>query len=520
METAVSHSIEGRRQTEQARLDSKKTAAERNKWGQFATPPELARSLARYARGLLGEISLRFLDPAIGTGSFYSALLEVFPAEAIEAATGIELDPSFAAAAASLWEKSGLHVVEGDFTKQRPPTRRYNFVLTNPPYVRHHHLPGADKDRLKAQLAHSLHMEISGLAGLYCYFLLLCHDWLDDDGLAIWLIPSEFMDVNYGATIRRYLTECVTLVHIHRFCPTDVQFADALVSSAVVVFRKSRPSSGHRARFSFGGPIEEPQSEALVPGDTLRHSRKWTQFPARTTVESTDELRLGDLFSIKRGLATGSNSFFILNDEEIRRWHIPNRFLKPILPGPRYLTTDVIEPQSETACAVFPRLYLLDCREPEDKIKATWPRFYEYLQKGRKEDIHASYLASHRTPWYSQEQRPPAPFLCTYMGRSANGKHPFRFIWNRSEATAHNVYLMLYPKSHLQEALKKHPELEARVFEALQRIAPDQLVSEGRVYGGGLHKVEPKELGLVPARTVLESIDGHVRVERQESLFA
>ena len=46
------------------------------------------------------------------------------------------------------------------------------------------------------------------------------------------------------------------------------------------------------------------------------------------------------------------------------------------------------------------------------------------------------------------------------------------FIWNRSQATAHNVYLMLYPKSRLQEALTNHPELAARVFEALQRITP------------------------------------------------
>ena len=364
-----------------------------------------------------------------------------------------------------------------------------------------------------------MHMEISGLAGLYCYFLLLCHDWMEEQGLAIWLIPSEFMDVNYGVTLRRYLTERVTLLHIHRFCPTDVQFADALVSSAVVVFRKSPTPHGHRARVSFGGPIEAPQSEAQVSLDTLLHSRKWTQFPARTTLEKSDELTLGDLFRIKRGLATGSNSFFILDDEEIKQWRIPRRFLKPILPGPRYLTTDIVNPQSDEAPAVFPRLHLLDCSEPEDKIKATWPRFYEYLRKGREQDIHVSYLASHRTPWYSQEQRPPAPFLCTYMGRSANGRRPFRFIWNRSDATAHNVYLMLYPKSRLQEALRNHPELEAKVFEALQCITPGQIVSEGRVYGGGLHKVEPNELAQTPARVVLESIDAHVQIERQSNLF-
>lgn len=520
MATANHQTIEGQRQAEQARLDSLKTAAERNKWGQFATPFELALSLTRYAHQSAGHGSIRFLDPAIGTGAFFSALSQTVPAKTIEAAAGVELDPIFAGAAERLWGKSGLHVIRGDFTKQRPPNHRFNLVLANPPYVRHHHLHGSEKDRLKFQLADSLHMEISGLAGLYCYFLLLCHDWMEEQGLALWLIPSEFMDVNYGSTLRRYLTEQVTLLHIHRFCPTDVQFTDALVSSAIVVFRKSAPSAEHRARFSFAGPIDHPQQEAFVPLDTLRHSRKWTQLSGQRTVEGTDGITLGDIFFIKRGLATGSNSFFILSPERVEEWGIPHQFLKPILPGPRDVTADIIEAHPNGDPAVTPRMYLLDCNESEEKIKTRWPRFYEYLQKGHQEKIADSYLASHRARWYSQEQRPPAPFLCTYMGRTRVGKHPFRFIWNRSQATAHNVYLMLYPKGPLLAALKNHPELEERVFKALQRITPSQLVSEGRVYGGGLHKVEPKELAQIPARGVLDSIDGLVRIERQEKLFA
>ena len=78
---------------------------------------------------------------------------------------------------------------------------------------------------------------------------------------------------------------------------------------------------------------------------------------------------------------------------------------------------------------------------------------------------------------------------------------------------------MLYPKNRLQEALNDHPELTAKVFEALQSVTPGQFISEGRVYGGGLHKVEPKELALIPARAVLESIQEHFHVERQEKLF-
>ena len=77
---------------------------------------------------------------------------------------------------------------------------------------------------------------------------------------------------------------------------------------------------------------------------------------------------------------------------------------------------------------------------------------------------------------------------------------------------------MLYPKKHLQEALTSHPELEARVFEALQRITPAQLLSEGRVYGGGLHKVEPKELAQIPARAVLEALP-QIDLQLQGNLF-
>ncbi len=519
METKATQRIEERRLQEQARLDALKTATERNQWGQFATPPQLARSITRYALTLMDGAPVRFLDPAVGTGSFFSALCQESGSHKIESAVGVELDPLFAESADTLWSGSGLRVIKGDFTRQLVPGDRFSLLLSNPPYVRHHHLQFEEKTRLKTKLAQSLRLDISGLAGLYCYFLLLCHDWMEDDGLAAWLIPSEFMDVNYGVTLRRYLTERVTLLHIHRFCPTDVQFTDALVSSAVVLFRKSPPPAGHHVRCSLGGPIEAPKSEVSVPVEELAHSQKWTQFPGGTAGERNGEPTLGDLFAIKRGLATGANSFFILTDAEVEQWEIPSAFLKPILPGPRHLADDIVRALPGGTPEVSPRLYLLDCVETEDKIKAMWPRFFEYLQLGREQNVHASYLTSRRAPWYSQENRPPAPFLCTYMGRSRNGKSPFRFLWNRSQATAHNVYLMLYPKGRMRDALKDHPELEANVFEALQRITPGQMLSEGRVYGGGLHKVEPKELAQIPARLVIESMAAHLHIEHQGQLF-
>jgi hypothetical protein len=42
----------------------------------------------------------------------------------------------------------------------------------------------------------------------------------------------------------------------------------------------------------------------------------------------------GELFTIKRGLATGDNEFFILSEGKAKELGIPRRFLRPILPPP------------------------------------------------------------------------------------------------------------------------------------------------------------------------------------------
>ena len=518
--------IEARRIVEQTRFDQLKDADERNRWGQFATPPALAIDMAEYAWKLWRKRSepARFLDPAIGTGSFYSAFLHVFPNDLIGNAAGVELDPDIASTASSLWKSTGLNVTVGDFTKLSAPrsNERFNLILTNPPYVRHHHLPKADKKRLKAQVAEELGIEISGLAGFYCYFLLLCDKWLAEDGLALWLIPSEFMDVNYGASVKRYLATNVRLLHIHRFCPSDVQFADALVSSAVVVFQKSASRRSHSVRFSFGGTFLAPTMRERIPLSDLRTAPKWTHYPTRRlhqTSAQADADTLADLFDIKRGLATGANSFFILPRDEALSQGIPRECVKPILPSPRHLTEPVIETYRDGYPKIKTPLSLIDCDYTEEKVRERFPDFWAYLQLGKKQNIHRGYLTSRRTPWYSQETRNPAPFLCTYMGRSGNGRQPFRLFWNQSAATAHNVYLLLYPKGILKAALESDPDLYATVFAVLQDLDTVKFTTEGRVYGGGLHKIEPKELGRVSAEPLLDTIEA-LRDGRQMLLFA
>ena len=147
---------------------------------------------------------------------------------------------------------------------------------------------------------------------------------------------------------------------------------------------------------------------------------------------------------------------------------------------------------------------VIDCNLPEPMVEAKHPALWEYLQTAQALGIMDGYLIGTRSPWYKQEQREPTPFLCTYMGRGSDDKQPFRFIWNRSKAIGTNLYLMLNPQNGLATMLRRYPARAEAVHALLGQVTGHELRGEGRIYGGGLNKIEPSELARVSAASFVE----------------
>ena len=515
--------LEEKRLALQAILDGDKTSEERNRMGQFATPTALAHEILAHGIRLLPKSEkIRFFDPGIGTGSFYSALRAVAPEERIVRAEGFEIDPHYGTPARSLWQDTPLNIHLKDFTQAGPGKQGANLLICNPPYVRHHHINGQQKATLQRRTEEACGVKINSLSGLYCYFMGLSHPFMAEEGIAAWLIPSEFMGVNYGRMLKRYLMEKVTLLHIHRYDPQDVQFEDALVSSAVVWIKNTPPPKVHTVTFSYGGTLARPALSRDVPVSELANEAKWTRYPQADKASQKAGITLGDLFDIKRGLATGDNGFFIMDRARIEELNLPMECFTPVLPGSRHLPEDEIKAEAGGLPLIDKQLFLLDTHLSEDDIAKSYPSLKAYLATGKKGDKPTSdrYLCRARKPWYAQETRAAAPIICTYMGRSrARGKKPFRFILNQSKATACNVFLMLYPKPFLVSIAETNPEIMRSVWKFLNEIDPDELIGHGRVYGGGLHKMEPKELRGFPAEKLLTKLPEMPQVQQQLGLF-
>ncbi len=479
--------------------DARKSAEERNKLGQFSTPfPAACQMVARALKALPPDAPIAFLEPALGSGVFYSALLRQTRPARIASAIGCEIDPAYGDIAKGLWGHAGLQILScdfSDFASNPANFGKFNFLCTNPPYVRHHHLQPDRKVALQSLVMQRLGLQASGLSGLYVYFVLLADALLAEGAVASWLLPAEFLYVNYGRVLRDYLTSRVTLLSVHHFDPEDVQFDDALVSSCIVTYRKTPSLSASTGEMSFGGNYLEPALVKTVPASELRSLGKWTMPHFGVEAAPADALRLKDLFSVRRGIATGANDYFLIDQETAAKYEIPKACLKPILPSPRYVRGPVIESTREGMPEIPGYRFLLDCTLPPEQIKEQHPGWWAYLEEGIAKGVHQGFLCAQREEWYFQERRAPAPFLASDMGRASSGREcPIRFFVNFSSAIVTNVFLNLYPVSELGESLRGNRERMLELGRALNGIPTASVLQAGRAYGGGLHKIEPKEL--------------------------
>ena len=492
---------ETQRLRQQTLYDDSRPSGDRNRRGQYSTPFALAAEIVEFVVSLTDpDVPLRVLEPAVGTGAFFSALLHSVPIERIHSAVSFERYSELAETAVRLWADSGLEVIHGDFTSlyESLPTYGHNLVVTNPPYVRHHHLSRTTKERLRKEVVSSTGHTVSGLAGLYTYFLLLAHSAMAPDAVAAWLIPSEFCTVNYAEVIRRYLTERVSLVRIHNYSTSVQQFPGVMIDPSLVVFRNRPPDPRSTVNLTAGQSLLKPRSSLTVSSGELHDAGKWVVTHGSTSLVTHGSQRassstIGDLFVVRRGILTGANDFFVMSYDEARQWEIPARFLTPVVPAPRHLRTEVIEPDHEGIPVIEPRRALIMCSLPEDELRVRYPTLWCYFQTGEAKGLRSRYLLSRRNPWYRQEARDPSLFLMPYMRR-----RPFSFIWNQTQAVATNVYLMMYPNAGLTNVLESREDAAMLLHSFLNDLNVEEVRAAGRKYAGGLYKMEPRELTRLP----------------------
>ena len=337
---------------------------------------------------------------------------------------GLDIDEAAVGlAAASL---AGEHeIAVGDFLDaERWPLSEAAFdaIIANPPYVRHHNLPAQHK-LLARHYTARLRSKVSSLSGSYVYFFLEAILRLNEGGRLVFITPTEFLDVRYGRAVKEALLSHCRLDEVLVLEMDELAFDGVLTTSAITVATK-RTSSSRRFRLVEGrlnGSIERLR-EVQLPTDTGLAAQPWTPLlPSRAEriapLLEGRTARLGDYCRVRRGIATGDNSFFALTRAQVEEWEIEERFLVPVVVGSKDLPTkgpldaDFHHARVEAGARGYlflststPRPCAARMRSGTSNMVGTWA-------------CTERFNCRTRSPWYGVEPVAPADFFTTYMSR-------------------------------------------------------------------------------------------------------
>ncbi|MEU7822486.1 Eco57I restriction-modification methylase domain-containing protein [Catellatospora sp. NPDC049133] len=478
----------------------------RRKLGTFFTPKpvldymrSLVRTLPRPPRSVA--------DPGAGVGAFTVASRSWWPDADVHAVDvnlvtlGLLATRPESASAAGLQNGSGqLCVRHEDFIEWLettwPGLAAPRLILGNPPYVRHQKMSASSKTKLQAACGI---LAPGGRAGLSTYFLAAALAVIEDDDSLCLLLPANWLEADYARSVRKDLwMRTQRRVDLHLF-PNELNVFPGAQVPAMVIFVGPETTTRRPLRiFQVVGDIEHGFTSSSVFEDQRRGAAPRSFSPEQLQAgaapagsASVNSVPLSQIAVVRRGVATGANSFFLRTKSEVDE--LPPHVCVPAISRLRHLEGDVLDKSSHQKLGIDgAKCWLLQLTDEDEKDASV----RALIKAGEDEMLHERFLCKVRSPWFAVERIPAPEILVGPMG-----KEEFRIVVNEIGAIPTNT---LYGLRFRYRDGRAFPE-GARVLADWLRSADGQeslRVAARKFHGDGLVKIEPRALAqvMVPAQ--------------------
>jgi adenine-specific DNA-methyltransferase len=362
--------------------------------GSFYTPHNLVKFMTDYVQGRT-DVN-RILEPSAGDGRFVE-YLKLFH-------TPIHLVENDPNKAYELMNRQfeNTEVTCQDFISfSLEHTTKYDLIIGNPPYISKKKL--SEEQRIAAiELVKSFNLPEDLFQNLWVLFILGSLKLLSENGAIFFILPFEFLQVQYAEKLRGFLEEKFNTIEITTF---EKRVFSEIEQDICLVYLTNEPIDKPYVKYTTLKNVEEP----LIIFNSIimknKPIKKWsncildddeTEMLKRISAKYPQIRSFGD---ISPGIVTGANSFFIIDRTQAEQIQMEQAYLR-ILSKSNHISSKLLFSINDFNDLVDhgKKVYLLNLTGIDEETFSE--RLKEHLDQGREDKLHERYKCKQRNRWY------------------------------------------------------------------------------------------------------------------------
>lgn len=451
--------------------------------GTYYTPPDAIQFMMEYLKKEQQDFS-NVLEPSAGDGRFLPLLQK--QAERI---TAIEIFQEKVDLMCRKYAGSSCRIIKDNFLDFAVNTsERYSLIIGNPPYI-NKKLMGKDNLEKAHKICIEAGLSKTVMQNMWLAFVVGSCRLLQPGGSIFFVLPMEFLQVQYAEKLREHLEKQFNTIHILVF---QKALFTKIEQEVCLVYLTNKRCAEKYIRYEV---YEDCQKEIPLQENSIRWNKPLKKWSNAILSDGDISLlkhamsrypKMESMGKIAPGIVTGGNRYFILSEEKVEEYQC-REFVLPIIQKASYLPKNTIEISEEVIKKISKDnkpVYLLNLSQEKD-LQGLSTELQKYLkwagnQKVGDIPLKDGYKCSNRVPWYGVPivKKGEVVFFKRY------GCLP-RIYYNSAKVHTTDAGY------HIR--LLDEYDGESLVFCFFNSITLAQCEFNGRYYGGGVCELVPTE---------------------------
>lgn len=368
---------------------------ENKKTGSYYTPYKLVQAMINYIN-ITDKISI--LEPSGGDGRIVKELIKKSNVENVDIVEIIDNKAKFLEH--EFEQYNNVHIKNDDFLKYcNLCDNKYDLIIGNPPYI-NKKLLTKEQIELSNHLCHEFSLSIKSTKNIWVMFILGAIKLLKKNGRILYILPFEFLQVEYSKELRNMLERNFSSIEVFVF--EKEVFED--IQQKVCLLSLSNMSNNSYIEYK---EIRDLNLKKPILRNKIYKNKpldKWTN-----SIISDEEMEvikrikkqcisIETIGNMSPGVVTGANDFFITNRLFVN-YIKDEKFFEKIVPKSSLLKNIFIlgEKEYKKLEEENEKVHLLKLNNFINLSN----RIQKYIHDGETKGYNKRFKCSRRIPWYN-----------------------------------------------------------------------------------------------------------------------